>query len=56
MNMSISDLQYFSVSSFLDYMEDYVKLKKIGMSGKGEKEVKQEVFEGADGLDKFLGG
>lgn len=56
MNMNISDLQYFSLASFLDYIEDYVKLKKIALSSSKEKEVKQEVFEGADGLDKFLGG
>lgn len=54
--MQIGDLWYFSVSSFLDYMEDYAKLKKISLSNNKEKEVKQEVFEGAEGLDKFLGG
>ena len=56
MHMRIEDLYYFSLSSFLDYMEDYIKLKKISMSSSKEVVNKETVYEGADGLDKFLGG
>ena len=54
--MRIDELYYFTISSFLDYVHDYTELKKLAMNSSKDMSVKETVYEGAGGLDKFLGG
>lgn len=56
MNIRVEELYYFTIPSFLEYVDAYTTLKQVDGKSSGYTETKQVVYEGADGLDKFLGG
>lgn len=56
MGLRLDDLCYFSIASFCEFMEDYIIINEQTLPENMRSNKYQVQYQGAEGLDKFLGG